>query len=103
MEFIKMVRSEQDRLQETSPSIPESVIHHFKRHFKDNTTVEKPEIIGDLDHVTINKSTKNEDYPTKMAQNGSMFVGSTAREHVAVYVGSPTHDHYSQSTQAAQE
>jgi hypothetical protein len=30
MEFIKMVRSEQDRLQETSPSIPESVINHFR-------------------------------------------------------------------------
>ena len=51
--FLKQVRSEQDRLQEMSPSIPASVIAHFNAVFKDNKMLEKPEIVGDLDHITM--------------------------------------------------
>ena len=100
MEFIKMVRSEQDRLQETSPSIPESVINHFKRHFKDNTSVEKPEIIGDLDHVSVNKSMKNEDYILNIQKTSG---GSTATSSASFTIVSPTHDRYSQSSEAESE
>jgi hypothetical protein len=60
MDFIKVIRSEQDRLQETTPNILDSVIGHFREHFKDVTDVDKPEIVGDLDHVRVNVSQKHE-------------------------------------------
>jgi hypothetical protein len=99
MEFIKMIRSEQDRLQETSPSIPESVINHFKRHFKENNSVEKPEIIGDLDHVSVNKSIKNEDYVINILKSG----GNTATSSASFTILPPMRDHYSQSSGAGPE
>jgi len=97
MDFIKMIRSEQDRLQETSPSIPESVIRHFKRHFANNVSVEKPEIIGDLDHVNINKSIKNEDFVMSITKSGNTTATSSAS-----FTLSPTHVHCSQLNQAVQ-
>lgn len=52
-EFLKMVRTEQDRLQETSPTVLPHIIEHFKATFKGNTQLQKPEITGDLDHIMI--------------------------------------------------
>ena len=52
-EFLKMVRTEQDRLQETSPTVLPHIIEHFKNTFKGNTQLQKPEITGDLDHIII--------------------------------------------------
>lgn len=57
--FIKVVRAEQDRLQEISPTMLDSVVHKFKTEMKDRHDLEKPEIAGDLDHVKINRSSKN--------------------------------------------
>jgi hypothetical protein len=51
--FLKMVRNEQDRLQDMSPSISACIIAQFNSAFKGNTTLEKPEITGDLDHIII--------------------------------------------------
>jgi len=56
--FLKLIRAEQDRLQETSPTIVDSVIFQFRTEFKNNVELEKPEIAGDLDHVQINESVK---------------------------------------------
>jgi hypothetical protein len=104
MEFIKMIRSEQDRLQETSPSIPEVVINDFKRLFKENTHVEKPEIVGDLDHVSVNKSTKNEDYIISIQKSSGSGSGSnTATSSASFTITSPMRDHYSRSSEADQE
>lgn len=58
LEFIKVIRGEQDRLQDNSPIVLDSVISQFRREFKDKTDLEKPEIAGDLDHVHINSSSK---------------------------------------------
>ena len=51
--FLKMVRAEQDRLQDMSPTISACIIAQFNASFKGNTTLEKPEITGDLDHIII--------------------------------------------------
>jgi hypothetical protein len=51
--FLKMVRDEQDRLQETSPTVLPHIIELFKSTFKGNTQLQKPEITGDLDHIII--------------------------------------------------
>ena len=54
LEFLTFVRSEQDRLQNISPDIPESVITKFRKLFDGREDLEKPEIAGDLDHVQVN-------------------------------------------------
>lgn len=51
--FLIMVRTEQDRLQDMSPTISECIIAQFNAAFKGNTMLEKPEITGDLDHIVI--------------------------------------------------
>lgn len=60
-DFLKVVRSEQDRLQETSPNILEPIINRFRKEFNGESDLERPEIVGDLDHVRVNVSHKNED------------------------------------------
>jgi len=57
--FLKTVRAELDRLQDTSPAILEEIISKFRTEFKDNAELEKPEIAGDLEHVQVNRSSKN--------------------------------------------
>ena len=51
--FLKMIRSEQDRLQETSPTVLPHIISLFNARFKGNAQLQKPEITGDLDHIVI--------------------------------------------------
>ena len=57
MEFLKNIRQEQDRLENSSPSILPSIIKRFNREFKDRD-IEKPEIAGDLDETNVNHGTK---------------------------------------------
>jgi hypothetical protein len=53
IDFIKISRSELDRLIEQSPQIPDSIIEQFQEMFGDNDALEKPDIAGDIDHTTI--------------------------------------------------
>lgn len=57
-DFIKIIRAEQDRLEETAPSVLDSVIKQFRLEFGKRVQLQKPEIAGDLDHVHINRSTR---------------------------------------------
>lgn len=57
LEFLKVVRAEQDRLENTSPTILPKVIAKFNIQFA-NRDIEKPEIAGDLDEVEINSQRK---------------------------------------------
>lgn len=54
LECIKAVRAEQDRLETTAPSILPMIIRRFNIQFA-NRDIEKPEIAGDLDQVSINQ------------------------------------------------
>lgn len=51
--FLKMFRTELDRLIEQSPSIPEKVIKNFNSIFKNTADVVKPEITGILNHTRV--------------------------------------------------
>lgn len=51
--FLKMFRTELDRLIEQSPSIPEQVIKDFNSVFKNTADVVKPEITGILNHTRV--------------------------------------------------
>jgi len=52
-EFLKMVCAKQDRLQEMSPSISPRIIALFNSTFQGNTALERPEVAGGLEHITV--------------------------------------------------
>lgn len=51
--FLKMFRTELDRLIEQSPEIPEKVVNDFNSVFKSTADVVKPEITGILNHTRV--------------------------------------------------
>jgi hypothetical protein len=57
-EFLKVIRTEQDRLEESCPVIHGVIIHRFNEKVESNATLEKPEIVGELDHIRVNMSSK---------------------------------------------
>jgi len=53
-DMLKIVRDETQRLEETSPQIPDTVIRNFKKRFGDSTPeVTKPEITNGLDPIYV--------------------------------------------------
>ena len=54
LHFLNSVRTEMDRLESISPNILPYIIARFKIQFNENH-LEKPEITGDLDEVSINQ------------------------------------------------
>ncbi len=59
LEFLRVIRAEQDRLQDVEPGISEHIISKFRKTFDIRADLEKPEIAGDLDHVQVNRAQKN--------------------------------------------
>ncbi len=72
LEFLKLVRTEQDRLENSSPSILPSVIQRFNLQFADRN-IEKPEIAGDLDETNVNQTSKH-----RYATGSPVFQGPVA-------------------------
>jgi hypothetical protein len=58
LDFLKLVRIEIDRLENTAPTILPFIIRKFLVRFADRN-IEKPEIAGDLDPVSVNTDIKN--------------------------------------------
>lgn len=69
--FLKQIREQIDRLNETSPPIPQVIVDRFKVKFdklKDNISV--PEICNDIQNVEIYRGKNNEeDSPPTMIKN----------------------------------
>jgi len=63
IEFLKHVRTEIDRLENTAPSVLPFIIKRFNRVFS-TREIEKPEITGDLDPVEINRDAKKRRAPS---------------------------------------
>jgi hypothetical protein len=56
-DMLKIVREQCDRLQETSPQIPDNIINEFKAKFSKSTPdVKKPEITNGLDPIMVHPS-----------------------------------------------
>jgi hypothetical protein len=84
LDFLKIVRVEIDRLENTAPSILPFIIRKFSVQFADKN-IEKPEIAGDLDPVSINTDTKSKNcitspkvsgtprFSNKLSLSGNMF------------------------------
>ena len=58
-DFLKICRSEYDRLIEQSPPIDDPIINHFKKTFK-NSNIRKPDICNGLDTCKIFEPSKEE-------------------------------------------
>jgi hypothetical protein len=58
LDFLKLVRIEIDSLENTAPTILPFIIRKFLVRFADRN-IEKPEIAGDLDPVSVNTDIKN--------------------------------------------
>ena len=69
MDFLKIIRTEQDRLESMSPSISPRIINKFNIQFADKN-IEKPEITGDLDETTIN-TTKRKNHTSSDSSSSS--------------------------------
>jgi len=53
MFFLKMCRTELDRLIERSPTIPDTIIEACKKEFKQYPSVHVPEVVGNIDTTSI--------------------------------------------------
>lgn len=52
-DFLKLIRTEQDRLQEMSPTVGQNIINAFNATFKGVKDLERPEITGDIEHIVV--------------------------------------------------
>jgi len=59
LDFLKICRSDLDRLIEQSPPIPEVSIKMFEEHFGSVPDLKKPDICGALEHTRIFESSKS--------------------------------------------
>ena len=57
LDFLKICRSDLDRLIEQSPPIPEKVIELFKTEFDSIPNLKKPDVCGALEHTRVFEST----------------------------------------------
>lgn len=69
IEFVKVVRAEYDRLQETAPHIASSVRSRFQSSIQNKTSLELPEILGDFEHVTANREKRSAIVPVEVVQH----------------------------------
>jgi len=54
-DMLKVVRDQCDRMNETSPQIPDVIINEFKQKFNETTpNIKKPEITNGLDPIVVN-------------------------------------------------
>jgi hypothetical protein len=72
MAFLKMCRSELDRMIEQSPTIPQPVIDECRVEFKKYPKVRKPEIVGDIDTTHIYVDTNGR--LKKLAQEAAITI-----------------------------
>lgn len=60
-DLLKKVKDDYDRLAEISPLVPPSVIHKFKRRFKKETEISKPEEANGLHKIEVFKPSAGDD------------------------------------------
>lgn len=61
-EFLDIVSEEQNRLEESSPTIQPHIVDKFNAKIKDKADLERPEIAGDLDHIVVNTAERQSSY-----------------------------------------
>lgn len=74
MTFLKICRTELDRLIEQSPSIPDNIIAACRQEFKQYPNVKKPEIVGDIDTTQIFVDTNSR--LKEIARDAALMLGA---------------------------
>lgn len=72
MHFLKMCRTELDRLIEQSPTLPDDVINACRTEFSKYPTVRKPEIVGDIKTTSVFVDTNSR--AKKLAQEAALML-----------------------------
>jgi hypothetical protein len=83
-EFVKITRSEVDRLIEMSPMIPQPIVDHFRAEFKDNVTLKKPEICNGIDHTVVCMDAAPRFSPVNSGARSSANTNSTPKSELAL-------------------
>lgn len=83
LDFLKAVRQEQDRLENSSPSILPAIIKKFNKQFE-HRNIEKPEIAGDLDEVNVNKTRRHQNTEDSYVYSPRPVVPDIGRRFQAV-------------------
>ena len=65
-DVLKITKDSIERLMETSPAIPDSIIHSYKHQFKDYTDVAHPDVTNGLRKVFINTKSFTTPAPTPL-------------------------------------
>jgi hypothetical protein len=75
--MLKIMRENVERLLETSPSVPESIIAKYKVKFKDETDVAHPEITNGIPKVEINTDDEAKDVviPVMVPKESGIKIG----------------------------
>lgn len=74
-DMLKMIRDQMDRLHETAPQVPDSIIQDFRDKFADNTPeVSKPEITNGLDPIEV----YSDDFAVKQTVISKEIIRETA-------------------------
>jgi hypothetical protein len=72
--FLKDIRSQIDRLNETSPAIPDSVINAFSTRMKNlKSNVTLPEICNQINNVDVYKGKNDEEEPVSLDTSTNMI------------------------------
>ncbi len=87
--FLKEIREQVDRLNETSPAVPQIIINSFRtnmKNLKDNVSV--PEICNDIRNVEVYRGSNREEPETQDDR-------SSVDSHVQVEITNPMYQHSS--------
>jgi hypothetical protein len=97
-DMLKIVREQCERLQETSPHIPETVINEFKARFGETTpNVKKPEITNGLDPIVVYSAALNSPRMNRHHSADTTDVPEI-REHVKISISDHTPDRSQRSS-----
>jgi hypothetical protein len=104
-DMLKVVRDEAQRMAETSPQIPDSIIRHFKKLFGDTTPeVTKPEITNGLDPIYVypsdvdspmigGRTYRAEDLLDPMYRTPKPMISIPVPPRTATFIKTSTDDH----------
>lgn len=96
-DMLKIVRDQCDRLQETSPHIPDPVIQEFKVRFGETTpNVKKPEITNGLDPIIVYSEKLSSPHMRREISN--LELDATPQPHVKISIGDHTQDRSQKSS-----
>jgi hypothetical protein len=82
-DLLKDTQQNYDRLQEISPLIPPDIIDVFKRSFKDEKEISRPEDLNGLEKITVYTENPMRKIDSFISVNGTPHLSHTSREQTS--------------------